>query len=43
MGTTAGEHIVAVTMIQMVSQDDLPFEKGHDYRIELNFEGSPII
>jgi hypothetical protein len=42
-GTTAGEHDIEVTLTQVVSQDDLPLEDGHVYRIALSFEGSPAV
>ena len=42
-GTVTEEHDIEVTMTQMVSQDDLPLEDGHVYRIALSFEGYPII
>ncbi len=43
MGTTTGKHEIEVTLTQVVSQDDLPFEDGHNCRIALRFEASPII
>ena len=42
-GTTVGEHDIEVTLTQVVSQDDLPLEDGHVYRIALSFEGSPAV
>lgn len=42
-GTTTGKHDIEVTLTQVVSQDDLPFEDGHNCRIALRFEASPII
>ena len=42
-GTIVGEHDIEVTLTQVVSQDDLPLEDGHVYRIALSFEGSPMI
>ena len=41
-GTTVGEHDIEVTLSQVVSEDDLPLEPGHVYRIALSFEGSPV-
>ena len=41
-GTTIGEHDIEVTLTQVVSQDDMPLEDGHVYRIVLSFEGSPM-
>jgi len=42
-GTTVGEHDIEVTLTQVVSQDDLPLEDGHVYRIALSFEGFPAV
>ncbi|VVB64038.1 Uncharacterised protein [uncultured archaeon] len=42
-GTAVGEHDIEVTLSQVVSQDDLPLEDGHVYRIELSFEGTPEV
>ena len=42
-GTTVGEHDIEVTLIQVVSQDELHLEDGHVYRIELSFAGSPAV
>lgn len=41
-GTIADDQEVPVTLTQMVSQNDLPLEDGHVYRIALSFEGSPM-
>ena len=41
-GTTIGEHDIEVTLTQVVSQDDMPLEDSHVYRIVLSFEGSPM-
>jgi hypothetical protein len=41
-GTTLGEQDIEVTLTQAVSQEDLPLENGHVYRIALSFEGSPM-
>lgn len=40
-GTITEGQDVVVTLTQVVSQDDLPLEDGHVYRIALCFEGSP--
>ena len=42
-GTTVGEHDIEVTLRQVVTQDDLPLENGHVYRMALSFEGSPAV
>ena len=42
-GTTPGNYDVVVTLIQEVTEEDLPLLEGYSYRISLDFQGSPLV